>query len=81
MNIELKDSGLVPDPAYTCAGQIYDICYEAWKCRDFLDHIDGPVSFDTEDEKNRCSHGGCLDHRFIIMQRIVKKSRGADQTV
>mgnify|MGYP001032945135 FL=1 len=39
------------------------------------------VSFDTEDEKNRCSHGGCLDHRFIIMQRIVKKSRGADQTV
>ena len=26
-------------------------------------------------------HGGCLDHRFIIMQRIFKKFRGADQTV
>lgn len=81
MNIELKILDWFQTLAYTCAGQIYDICYKAWKCRDFLDHIDGPVSFDTEDEKNRCSHGGCLDHRFIIMQRIVKKFRGADQTV
>jgi len=77
MNIELK----ILDWFQTLHTPVLDICYEAWKCRDFLDHIDGPVSFDTEDEKNRCSHGGCLDHRFIIMQRIVKKSRGADQTV
>ncbi len=50
------------------------------ECRDFLDHIDGPISFDTEDEKTGVVMA-CLDHRFIIMQRIVKKSRGADQTV